>query len=143
MAESSVRKRGQPTLYAPEYCEQLIEHMKAGRSFESFGAIVNCCKDTLYEWCKVHQDFSDAKRLGTQHSRLFWENLGIDHVLNKSESSKHPDGTLNSKATSLNSAVWIFNMKNRFKDEWREKQEVETSGSAEIKIVIDKDDAGL
>ena len=31
--------------------------------------------------------------------------------------------------TSLNSAAWIFNMKNRFKDEWKDKHENEFSGS--------------
>lgn len=96
--------RGQPTKYKPEYCERLIEHMKEGYSFEAFAAVVNVCEDTLYEWAKVQPDFSEAKKQAFSQSRYTWETNGM--------------------GSDMNPTIWIFNMKNRFPKQWRDRQEV-------------------
>lgn len=58
------RKPGQPTKFRESYCQMLMSHMADGYSFESFGAIIDVCADTLYEWAKVHPEFSESKRRG-------------------------------------------------------------------------------
>lgn len=118
-------KRGAPTLYDPQYCEDLIDHMIKGLSFESFAATIWVHRDTLYEWVKVHPEFSDAKKIGMEQARLWWEKKGQEGLFSQSEYDKDA-GTGSSK--SMNAAVWIFNMKNRFPQDWKEKQEVEHSG---------------
>jgi hypothetical protein len=140
---SEPAKVGRPTDYKPEYCELLIEHMSKGLSFEAFGGIVRKSKQTLYDWLQANPEFLDAKMTGTELSRLFWEKLGTDHVLNISESSRSADGSTSSMSKSLNASIWIFNMKNRFKDEWREKQELDVSSDKGITIKIDKEDEKL
>jgi len=120
---------GRPTSYDPKFCEMLIEHMAKGYSFESFGSVTDTCKDTLYEWVKVHPQFSDAKKRATEKSRYWWESQGIDNILNKKQMTKDWEGNTVLVETSLNAAAWIFNMKNRFKEEWRDKQEIETTPS--------------
>jgi hypothetical protein len=107
----------------------LIDHMAKGYSFESFGSVTDTCKDTLYEWVKVHPEFSDSKKRATEKSRYWWESQGIDNILNKKEMTKDSEGNTVLVETSLNAAAWIFNMKNRFKEEWRDKQEIETTPS--------------
>jgi len=102
---------GRPTDYKSEYCDQLILHMNEGLSFESFSAIVGVCKDTLYEWAKVNKEFSDAKKRGTELSRYFWEKIGVDGAT----------GIIK----NFNCTAWIFNMKNRFRNEWADRQEIE------------------
>ena len=109
--------KGRPTSYKPEYCNQLIEHMARGLSYESFAGSIGVSKQTIYDWEKVNKEFLDAKEIGLEKSRIFWEEIGIDHIINVSESFGKDAG---SKSTSLNSTVWIFNMKNRFG--WRDKQ---------------------
>lgn len=99
---------GRPSKYKPEYCQMLISHMAQGLSFESFAAVIKVNRDTLYEWEKIYPEFSDTKKEALEQCLLFWENLGIKNIINM------PEGG------SLNSAVWVFNMKNRFK--WRDKQ---------------------
>ena len=37
--------------------------------------------------------------------------------------TRDQDGNVTVLKTSLNSAAWIFNMKNRFKDEWKDRHE--------------------
>lgn len=73
----SVHPGGRPTTYFPEYCEQLIDHMAQGYSFESFGGIVNAGRATLYQWMDKNPEFADAKKKGEAASKLFWERLQI------------------------------------------------------------------
>ena len=118
---------GRPTSYKPEYCAMVIEHMSKGLSFETFGAVANCSKQSLYLWAETHEEFSDAKKAGFLKCQLFWEELGLK-------------GLWGSKDSSFNTGVWIFNMKNRFG--WRDKIEQEIT-TKEIKIVISKDEMDL
>lgn len=110
---------GRPTDYKPEYCELLIDHMKRGLSFESFGAVVDCCEDTLHEWKKVHSEFSESYKKGEVYSRMLWEELGLV-------------GTTEGK--NFNATTWIFNMKNRFK--WKDRHDV-TTDDKELKGLIE------
>lgn len=79
----------------------LIDHLESGFSYESFGAIVDTHKDTLYHWELKHPEFFEAKRIGASKSMLFWEKLGT--------------GGAAGRLKGFNAAAWIFSMKNRFK----------------------------
>lgn len=91
---------GRPSKYKEEYCEQLIEHMTQGYSYLSFAGKVRVCFDTLYEWEKVHTAFSEAKKIGWAQSLLFWESMGVDASIDKS---------------NINTAIYIFSMKCKFR----------------------------
>ena len=112
-------KVGRPSKYDVKFCQQLIDHMTQGYSFESFAGLCEVNKDTLYEWAKVQPDFSEAKKLGFEKSRLFWERVGIDQ----------------SVEGKGNSTAYIFNMKNRFPAEWRDKQDLTLGGDSENPII--------
>lgn len=105
-------KWGQPTKYKPEYCDMLIAHMKSGLSFESFSAEIGVHRETLYEWVHAQPAFSDAKKVAYDLNLGFWEKQGVQ-------------GLWGDKTLTFNSAVWIFNMKNRHK--WRDRQEIEAT----------------
>jgi len=104
------RGRGQPTKYKPEYCEQLIEYMSEGLSFESFGAEVNVNQDTLHEWAKVHKEFSEAKKRAFTMSLQVWEKKGLAGLF------------MGYQGGTFNTTLWIFNMKNRFK--WTDRSDL-------------------
>jgi hypothetical protein len=80
----------------------LIEHMASGLSIESFAGVINCSIDSLYEWVKVHSNFSEAKKRGTAQSLLYYEKLGRAMADPRIDTSKS------------NSTVWIYQMKCRF-----------------------------
>lgn len=109
---------GAPTKYKEEYCEALVKHMSKGLSFESFAATINVNRDTLYEWCKQHEKFSDAKKRGRDHSLLLWEQIGL--------------GGTTGKVPGFNVTAWIFNMKN--KHFWRDRIEVQDSTKEEYQL---------
>lgn len=121
--EVEVKKTGRPTKYKEEYCDMLIEHMSKGFSFETFAAVIDVNQDTLHEWAKVNPIFSEAKKTAFLKCRYFWENIGIEGLWNE------PLGR------TLNTGVWVFNMKNRFK--WSDR--VEVSGDDEKPIVLGYD----
>jgi DNA-binding XRE family transcriptional regulator len=115
---------GRPTKYKEEYCDELISHMERGLSYESFAGYIGVSKQTIYDWEKANPEFLDAKKIAFEKCRLFWEELGIDNIISQSSSSKD----FGSESKSLNSTVWIFNMKNRFPEEWRDKVIQEKTG---------------
>lgn len=104
---------GRPTKYKPEYCEQLVELMSQGLSFEACCGHFRVAKNTGYEWLKNFPEFQDAKRAGEVAGQLFWEKAGID-ALFLGEKEK------------FTSAVWVFTMKNRFG--WRDAQQMALTG---------------
>lgn len=98
---------GRPSKYDPRFASQLIEHMASGLSFESFAGVVGVSARTLHNWRSSNADFEEAKAVGLEANRLWWERVGLSAV------HGHVPG--------FNAASWIFNMKNRF--HWRDKFE--------------------
>ena len=115
---------GRPTDYREEYCELLIEHMAKGYSFESFAGLVGASKQTIYDWTSANPQFLDSKKIAIEKCRIFWEKQGIEGIYTTEKFTQDENGS-HSEKKALNSAVWIFNMKNRFKDEWRDKQDTD------------------
>lgn len=112
---------GRPTEYKPEYCVPLIEHMADGYSFESFAACVAVSSDTLYTWVSKHEEFAEAKKIGFQLNRVWWE------TTSKSNAAKNTG----------NAAGIRFNMINRFRGEWTDSQHVDmTTKGKELKAPI-------
>lgn len=67
---------GAPTQYEERFCAELIEHMKKGGSFESFGGVALVGRTTLYEWEAAHPPFAAAKKRGRELSLKFYEDMG-------------------------------------------------------------------
>lgn len=114
------RRPGQPTKYRPEYCEKLIAHCKEGLSFESFGATIGVARDAVYEWAKKHPEFSEAKRIGTDESLLWWEKQAKFGLWTDREGMQ------------FNTTLWVFSMKN--KHGWRDNKDIKSSREITLKI---------
>lgn len=106
--------------YKPEYCEMLIKHMAQGLSFATFGAVVGCGRTTLYHWCDLYEDFSNAKKEGTERAQRFFEQRLMAKV-----SGQEIEGIDTKK---IDTACLIFALKTRFHKTWGEKQKIEHSG---------------
>lgn len=112
--------RGRPPKFKEEYVNGVIEHMERGYTFETYAAIIDVNRDTLYQWIKDYPIFSDAVKRGKEKGQFKWEQIGMEHIT-------HTDSKFES-TPKLNSAVYIFNMKNRFG--WIDRHEVKN----EVKI---------
>lgn len=114
---------GRPTAYKPEYCEQLLEHMAEGLSFESFAGVIGTCRRTLYYWTEQHEEFLHAKNAGQEKSQLFWE--------------KGMRALAFGKLAGGNAATMLFTMKCRFG--WREADEEKGDITVKLAYNLDED----
>ena len=130
-----------PTKFKPEYCEELIEHMKEGLSFEAFAGKLEVSKQTLYNWCETNIEFQEAKEIATEQSRLFWEQQGKDGLYKITETTEDEDGNEVTTTKIMNPTIWIFNMKNRFG--WRDKQPGEEDKTIHFDDISKKSDSEI
>ena len=114
-------KGGRPTDYRPEYCEQLIEHMAQGFSYQSFAGVIRKGVKTLYRWEEAHPEWLEAKEIAEAASRKWWDERGLDAVRGLCE--------------GFNATVWVFTYKNRFG--WRDKQELTGKDGEPIKANLE------
>lgn len=101
-----------PTSYDPAYCETVIELGKAGKSVTYIATELDVCKDTVYEWAKVHPEFSDALTRAKHWAQRWWEDAG----------------QIGMGADKFNASVWSRSMAARFPDDWREVSRKELTG---------------
>lgn len=120
--KKEVKPNGRPSDYEPRFCEMLIEHMTEGMSFTSFASLVNVCRATLYNWLDNHPEFLDAKKRGDMKSLYWWEKEGKDGLWNHTETESE-GRSRKSISKTFNTGNYVFNMINRFPDDWKQKQE--------------------
>ena len=112
---------GRPTKYKPEYCQQIIDHFDVPATYTTDKGEEKACKlplvidfahkigvnnDTLYEWAKVHPEFSESFKKGRKLQERIW----IE----------------NSMKGLYNTAFTIFLGKNIFK--WTDRQNMAVEG---------------
>ena len=91
---------GRPTKYKPEYCQEVIDFMAKGLSKEAFAGEIKVSTQQIYRWMKKHKNFRTAIRKAENACQAFWEKMGVNIAAEGQG----------------NAAVWIFNMKNRFRN---------------------------
>lgn len=126
-------------VYRPEFPDMLIAHMKAGHSFPTFAAEIGTHWDTLYDWCdpssaRYQSAFSEAKKIGDALLLKFDESIGTAGItgrlerVTKREVLETPDGQKIIKtemaAASFAQGAWIFRMKNRNPEFYKDRQDV-------------------
>lgn len=114
---------GRPTTYDPKYCQAVIEHMSEGASLTSFAASIMCSRSTINEWMAANPEFSESVKIGKALCAQWWENVS----------------RTNAREGGGNATLCIFGLKNMAPDEWREKQEIEHSGSIDINKMSDEE----
>ena len=133
--------KGRPTKYKKEYCEQARKLCLKGFIDKDLAEFFEVNVDTIYEWKKKHQEFSDALKEGKHYSddkvvdALYNRALGFEVVETKEEVGDSGKKTTTiTKQVSGDTTAQIFWLKNRQPTKWRDKQEVETTGSQELNI---------
>lgn len=105
---------GRPTKYDPKMCETVIELGKEGMSKCEIGVNLDISHDTFCRWQKENADFSEAVKEAMRYSQAWWEAKGRQATFGG------VDG--------FNATSYIFNMKNRFRDEWNDTVKNEHTG---------------
>jgi hypothetical protein len=111
---------GRPSKYKPEYCEQALELGKAGKSKAQIAARLGVSRPTLDAWTEEHPEFLYAVNRARDLALAWWEDQGQDGLT----------------ADKFNATAFIFQVKNRFRDDYRDKHEVENSGELGLTVNI-------
>lgn len=110
--------------FKPEYCQKLIEHMRMGDSFYTFGFTIGVGRRTLYHWLDKFPIFKDAYDLAWCGCLKFYEDLFKYDTLGMEPTMTGPDGK-KIKLNKLKSDNLKYTLSRRFKEVYAEKQEIE------------------
>lgn len=141
-------EQGRPKIpFNPAWCQMLITHMAEGFSFESFAGRIGISKQTLYNFAKTEPSFLDAKEIGTEKCRLWFESIGKNGMMGiRTISVKAIDPETKKETTKVErlgqflGGLWTHQMRCRFPDEWRDVQIHQHQGGISIEDLRDRAD---
>lgn len=131
---------GRPSKYKPEYVEQAAKLCRLGATDAQLADFFQVAVSTIALWKVEHKEFSDAVRLPKAEAderveqSLFRRAMGyecdeVDIRVVGGEIVKTPIR----RVYPPDSTAMIFWLKNRKPADWRDKQEMEHSGSVVVK----------
>lgn len=106
-------KIGRPTLYRPDMCAIVYEIGKDGGSNIEMIHKLDIAATTFYEWVRTNAEFRAAVERAELASQVWWENKGRERTFDSKD---------------FNALSYIFQMKNRFPQDWRDRQHLEHTG---------------
>lgn len=131
---------GRPTKYKTEYVRQVGLLAKLGATEPQIAEFFEVAVDTLTEWKNRHPEFSAALNKSRQLSdfevekSLFQRAKGFKRVVQRLDKHGTPIDCLEEVPPDPTSC--IFWLKNRQRERWRDKQELEHTGSLQVRAVI-------
>lgn len=121
-----VAKVGAPTKYPESEKERkklhalILEMGEQGKSKMQMAAAAGVDRHTLNIWADKYPELSTTIKQAVNASQAWWEDIGQNMASGSGLGS------------AGNATSYIFQMKNRFKEDYRDKQEIEHSGSVGI-----------
>jgi DNA-binding transcriptional regulator YiaG len=106
------RKRGRPTEYDPAMCEQVRDLGEQGKSKAQIARTLGRSRQTLENWAKSHPEFMDALKDARELELAWWEDKGQEGLT----------------ADKFNATAFIFQVKNRFRDDYADVTKTELTG---------------
>ena len=136
----SKNKRGRPTKYKPEYDELAFNYSLLGATDVEMAGFFDIDQSTLHDWKKKYPEFSKAIKSGKEDAdanvvkSLYKRAQGYSITEEKEERQKNKvlKVTRAEKHIPADTTAAIFWLKNRQKAAWRDKQEIEHSGSIDV-----------
>lgn len=102
-----------PTKYKPEYCLEVVDHMREGASLTSFAASIGVARSSINEWMGEYPDFAEAVGVGKAVCAQWWEAVARQNAL----------------TGAGNATMTIFGLKNMSPDDWRDRREIDHSSA--------------
>ena len=107
---------GRPTEYDPSKNEEIVKLMAEGASLVEVAGLLDISRSTLYDWIdekspRFNKEFSDTLSRGMTLCQIWWEKNGRKNLDNP----------------KFNHPLYAFNMTNRFRKDWKNKQSIEHS----------------
>lgn len=120
---------GQPSKYRPDCCAIAIAKGQEGASKTEIAVACGASRKTLDYWREKHPEFDEAMEQAEMHAQVWWEKTGRDLVTGVIEKGS--------------ASAFIFQMKNRFPNDYRDRHEVTGKDGGALTLTLSKDDAAL
>jgi hypothetical protein len=104
-------KVGRPTKYKEEYCDHIVEFMSDGSSKVQFCADIGISYDAFLRWQNENPRFHESVKRAELMCQSWWEKKSKSAIFGGVE--------------GFNATGYIFNMKNRFPEFYKDKQEID------------------
>ena len=124
-----------PTKYKAEFAEQARKYCLLGATDKELAGLFGVDEATINRWKDAHQEFCKSLKEGKDEAdakvadRLFNRALGYSHPEDKIfNNNGTPMVVPTTKHYPPDTTACIFWLKNRQKDQWRDKQEHELTG---------------
>lgn len=101
-------ERGRPSKYDPSFCDRVRELGRQGASLAEMALDLEIAYSTFDLWKNSKEDFSEAVKDAERLSQGWWEKQGRIATFGAVE--------------GFNATSYIFQMKNRFRKDWNDKQ---------------------
>jgi len=113
-------KVGRPTDYRPEFCEQVIELGRQGKSHAQIAASIGCSRRVLYDWQAAHPEFLHAIMEARDLAQAWFEDIGQINMLTPTQ--------------GFSASLWAKQVSCRFADDYTDKQKQEVTGSTSLEV---------
>lgn len=113
-------KFGRPTKYRPEYCQRVLDLGFEGNSKAQIAREIGVDRNTLDDWAKAHPEFSRALKMAKHLELAWWEDQGKAGL---------------AMGRDFNAVAFIFQVKNRFRDDYLEKVDVRHDATESFKSI--------
>jgi len=111
------RPVGRPSLYKPEYCEEVIALGKTGKSVEQIASRLGLSIRVMYKWRDEHEEFMQALSEAKEHEQAWWEDQADNYMVETKDGPR------------LNATIWSRSMAARFPKKYREQVKQEITGA--------------
>lgn len=101
-----------PSLYKPDYCNEVIECLALGHSVKGFAGFIGVGLKTVYDWLKKHEEFAAAYEIAQAKAAYFWEGRLIEFA----------------QTGKGGAAGIIYGVGNRAREEWSDTRKHEHTG---------------
>jgi helix-turn-helix resolvase-like protein len=126
--EIVAKKIGRPSKYDPAMCETVLELGEQGKSKAQIAKALGVTRPTLDSWSDKHPDFLYALKAAKDLELAWWEDKG--------------QAGLDAGQGNFNATAFIFQMKNRFRSDYRDQQDHNHGVSDELGELLARIDAG-
>lgn len=115
---------GRPSKYDPAMCDAVLAFGEDGMTLAEMAHGLGVDRATVNDWRDKNPEFSRAVKAGLDAAQAWWERQGRIATFGGIE--------------GYNATSYIFQMKNRFSEDWRDKQDRELTGPNGGPIAVSK-----
>lgn len=110
---------GRPTLYEDKFCDGVQCYMAQGFSLTAYAGKIGVARETIYEWARVHPEFSDAVKAAMSARVTSLE-----------------EGLLDKELAGPQITARIFALKNASPLDWRDRHEHVGADGGPIAVTV-------